>query len=197
MDSHPVLTALKQRNSAPKLEHPAPNDAELDEMVRCALRSPDHARLQPWRFVSFRGEALGNLGQRLEASLLRSKPDADEALRTKARNAPLRAPLVVAVLARLSEHPKVPLWEQVVSAGCAAFTMELAAEALGYAAIWRTGSFSEDDQLARELGGEGDHRIVAFLYFGTPACRLKAVPEPEPDEFHTRWSASGASAKSQ
>lgn len=197
MESHPVIAALKQRNSAPKLEQPAPDDGELNEMLRCALRSPDHARLQPWCFVSFRGAALEDLGQRLEASLLRAMPDADEGARAKARNAPLRAPLVVAVLARLSEHPKVPVWEQVVSAGCAAFSMELAAEALGYAAIWRTGSFSEDEQLARELGGEGDHRIVAFLYFGTPACRLKAVPEPEPDEFHTRWNASGAAPESQ
>jgi nitroreductase len=189
MNSNPVLTALRQRNSAPKLDAPAPDETQLDQMLRCALRSPDHGRLRPWRFVSFRASARDELGQLLESSLLRSNPQADEAARAKARSAPRRAPLVVAVMARISEHPKVPAWEQQLSAGCAAFALELAAEALGYAAIWRTGSFCEDAELVKALGGAGEDRIVAFLYFGTPACNLKPVPDLDPDDFHERWDA--------
>ena len=47
-------------------------------------------------------------------------PDDDEAAQLKAMNAPLRAPLLIVVICRLSDHPKVPHQEQVLSAGCAA-----------------------------------------------------------------------------
>ena len=180
----PTLELLQQRNSAPRLADPAPTEAELEEMLRCALRTPDHGWLRPWRFVSVRGERRGDLGALLEQSLLRRDPDADTTAREKARNAALRAPLVLVVMAAISEHPKIPEWEQRVSAGCAAFAVELAAEALGYAAIWRTGAYPGDAQLVRELGGAGNEEVVAFLYIGTRDGDAKALPELEPSDFH-------------
>lgn len=183
----PVLDALKQRNSSPKLIEPAPSEEQVEEMIRCALRSPDHARLRPWRFISIRGERRNAFGELLEASLLRNNPDADDTLRTKARNAPLRAPMVMAVLTAVQEHPKVPAWEQQVSAGCAAFSVCLAAEAMGYAAIWRTGSFAEDHELAKALGGAPNEQFVGFLYLGTRDGDAKPLPALDTDDFHRVW----------
>lgn len=183
----PTLDLLQQRNSAPRLAEPAPTGEELEEMLRCALRTPDHCWLRPWRFVGVRGERRGDLGALLEQSLVRSNPEADAAARAKARGAPLRAPLVLVVMAAISEHPKVPEWEQRVSAGCAAFAVELAAEALGYAAIWRTGAYTRDAQLVKEFGGEGNEEIVAFLYIGTRDGDAKAVPALEPSDFYRAW----------
>ena len=182
-----LIDFLKQRNSAPKLTDPGPDDAELDEMLRCALRSPDHAWLRPWRFVSIRGDRRRDFGELLLASLLRSQPDADAAARDKALAAPLRAPLVVVVLAAVEAHPKVPAEEQRLSAGCAAFALELAAEALGYGAIWRTGAFARDAELVKDLGGGPNEEIVAFIYLGTRDGSAKALPALEPASFHRAW----------
>ena len=181
------LEFLRRRNSSPKLVEPAPDAAELNEMLQCALRSPDHARLRPWRFLSVRGERRTALGELLQASLLRSNPEADEAAREKARMAPLRAPLVMVVFVSLREHPKVPDWEQRISAGCTAFSLELAAEALGYASIWRTGAYAEDRELVRALGGSDTEEIVGFLYMGTRDGEAKPLPDMNPDDFHNEW----------
>ena len=182
-----IIAFLQARNSAPRLTGPAPDEAELEEMIRCALRSPDHAWLRPWRFVSIRGPRRQDFGEVLLASLLRRNPDADEAARAKARNAPLRAPLLVVVLAAISEHPKVPAWEQRVAAGCAAFSVQLAAEALGYASIWRTGDYPSDPELAQALGGEAHEEIVALLYLGRRDAEPKPLPELQARDFHRVW----------
>ncbi|MEO1080148.1 MAG: nitroreductase family protein [Pseudomonadota bacterium] len=181
------LEFLRRRNSAPKLVEPAPGAADVNAMLECALRSPDHARLRPWRFLSVRGERRHALGELLLASLLRSNPDADEAARDKASNAPLRAPLIMVVFASLREHPKVPAWEQRISAGCTAFSLELAAEALGYASIWRTGAYAEDPELVSALGGSETEEIVGFLYIGTRDGEAKPLPEMNPGDFHREW----------
>lgn len=183
----PRLDLLIQRNSAPRLAEPGPSEEELQHMLRAALRSPDHAWLRPWRFISFRGERRRDLGELLLRSLLRNQPDADEAAREKALGAGLRAPLVIAVMAALQEHPKVPHWEQKVSAGCAAFSLSLAAEALGYNCVWRTGAYAEDAQLFAELGCEENEQCVAFLYIGTRSSAAKALPVLDPDDFHRAW----------
>ncbi len=179
-----VLQFLQGRNSAPKLIEPGPSADELEQMLQCAMRAPDHARVRPWRFISVQGARREALGELLLASLLRRQPEADEAARHKALNAPLRAPLVLAVIATYTEHPKVPAWEQQLSAGCAAFNLSLAAEALGYAAIWRTGPYAEDKQLLAALGGDSDDHIVGFIYVGTRDGQAKALPELDSSEFH-------------
>jgi nitroreductase len=185
--SLPMLEQLHTRNSAPRLTSPAPTEAEVEEMIRCALRSPDHCRLRPWRFLSCRGSRRDDLGELLVRSLLRCDPVADEAAIAKARGAPLRAPLVMAVFAVIQDHPKVPAWEQRVSAGCTAFAIELAAEAMGYAAVWRTGSYAGDRQLVEDLGGADNEEIVAFLYLGTRDGEPKPLPTLEPADFHRNW----------
>lgn len=180
----PLLDFLKSRNSAPRLAEPGPNAQELEHMLQCALRSPDHARLRPWRFLSVQGERRVAFGELLRESLLRREPEADLAAQEKALNAPLRAPLIIAVMARFTEHPNVPEWEQRLSAGCAAFSLSLAAEALGYAALWRTGAFAEDAQLLAAVGGASNESFVGFIYVGTRHGKAKPLPCLASDDFH-------------
>ncbi|WP_439108008.1 nitroreductase family protein [Congregibacter sp.] len=181
------LSFLQQRNSMPKLTGPGPDADELEQMLLCALRSPDHARLRPWRFVSFQGQRRHAFGELLRDSLLRRDPEADQTAQDRALNAPLRAPLLIAVIASFTEHPKVPAWEQRMSAGCAAFSLTLAAEALDYGAIWRTGAFAEDSQLLRDIGGADNEEFVGFVYIGRRDCQPKPVPTLATDDFHRAW----------
>jgi nitroreductase len=156
-------------------------------MVRAAVRAPDHAWLRPWRFISLRGERREAFGALLEQCLLQRNPQADEAARDKARRAPLRAPLLLVVVARLSAHPKVPAVEQRLAAGCAAYGLLLAAEALGFAGIWRTGEAAFDRRVMDGLGLAPEEEIVGFLYLGTREGPRKPVPELNPDQFLSSW----------
>ena len=156
-------------------------------MFQAALRVPDHVWLRPWRFRVVEGDRRHALGQVLLDSLLRHDPNADEAVRSKALNAPLRAPLVIVVLASITQHPKVPALEQRLSAGCAAHALLLSAEALGYAGVWRTGNAAYDPDVVAALGGATNEEIVAFLYIGTRERSAKALPSINPDDFVSHW----------
>jgi len=181
------IDLLLQRNSAPRLTLPSPDPQEQTLMFQAALRAPDHLWLRPWRFLVVEGERREALGHVLLECLLRHDPDADEAVRAKALNAPLRAPLIIVVLAAITEHPKVPAAEQRLSAGCAAHSILLAAEALGYSGVWRTGNPAYDPEVVAALGGSRDEEIIAFLYVGTRAGTAKTLPAMSTDDFVARW----------
>jgi nitroreductase len=182
-----TLVFLQTRNSAPRLTEPAPPPEDLQEIFRAALRAPDHAWLRPWRFITIAGQRREAFGEVLEASLLRRNPAADAAALAKARNAPLRAPLVVVVVARITQHPKVPPVEQRLSAGCAAHAILLAAEACGYAGIWRTGEGAFDRTVMDVLGLEANEEIVGFIYLGSREGAAKPLPHLDTAEFVSSW----------
>ena len=187
-DTLNLLTLLQTRNSSPKLTSPAPTADELETMVSAALRAPDHAWMRPTRFIVIEGDQREALGRLFEISLLKRNPDADENARAKALGAPLRAPLVVVVTAQLKDHPKVPHSEQRLSAGCSAYALLLAAEALGYAGIWRTGDNAFDPEVARGLSLSKDQEIVGFIYLGTRTGKSKSLPTIDPREFILHWT---------
>ena len=184
-----TIYQLTTRNSAPRLTEPGPDKVSLEYMFQSALRAPDHAWLQPWRFLTIEGEDREKLGELFRDALLARNPEADAEAQQKALVSPLRAPLLVVVICRYTEHPKVPHQEQVISAGCAAHAMMLAAEAQGYAAIWRTGANAEDHRVAAGLGLADNESIVGFLYFGSRDGREKPLPERPIPEYVSRWTA--------
>lgn len=182
-----ILQFLQHRNSSPRLVEPAPSDAEMDEIFRAALRVPDHAWLRPWRFITIAGERRHDFGLVLDHCLRQRNPQVDEHALQKARAAPLRAPLLVVVVARLTEHPKVPALEQRLSAGCAAQAILLAAEACGYAGIWRTGDAAFDRAVMNALGLAASEEIVGFVYLGTRDGGGKNLPSLAPADFVSNW----------
>ncbi|MEP5566790.1 MAG: nitroreductase [Halioglobus sp.] len=182
-----LLHFLQQRNSAPKLTTPAPSAAELESMFSVAMRAPDHARLRPWRFISVEGGRRQALGKLLREALLARNALVDEAAQEKAEKSPLRAPLIVVVVARMSEHPKVPHIEQRLSAGCAAHGLLLAAETLGYAGVWRTGDAAFDRNVMDGLGLSENEEITGFLYLGTREGDPKPLPSLSVNDFVSQW----------
>ena len=182
-----TLQLLQQRNSASRLVEPAPSAAQLEAIFRAALRVPDHAWLRPWRFHTITGQRRHEFGALLEQCLLARTPDADEAARTKARNAPLRAPLVIVVSVQVIEHPKVPAVEQRLSGACAAYAILLAAEACGFAGMWRTGAAAYDRALVSGLGLAASEEIIGFLYLGTRDGAAKPLPSLDTADFVSAW----------
>lgn len=182
-----ILQFLQQRNSAPKLTEPAPSAAQMEEIFRAGLRVPDHAWLRPWRFISISGERRVAFGEVLERCLVARNPAADDAAREKARNAPLRAPMVVVVVVNVTEHPKVPPIEQRLSGACAAQAILLATEASGFAGIWRTGAHAFDRAVMDGLGLSASEEIIGFLYIGSRQGQAKPIPELDTTDFVSSW----------
>lgn len=178
-----VLKALFERNSHGKLVEPGPSKDDLALIVKAGLRAPDHARLRPWHFVAVEGERREALAEVFVQSLMLSNPEATEADIKKARCATLRAPLILCGLLKPKEHPKVPRVEQVGAVASALHAMLLAAEALGYAAMWRTGPYSQDPLVIKSLGGKAGDEVIGFLYIGTACGNKKLVPEDDPMQY--------------
>lgn len=187
MDS---IAAMQARVSCPKLCEPGPDEAQLDLMFGCALRAPDHGLLRPWRYIVFRGEARRVLGDLLAAAERERNPAATADVLEKLRGNPLRAPLVIACIAVVDPaQVQIPRIERVASMAAAVQNLQLAATALGFGAMWRTGPLASDAGLKAKLGAAPHDEIVAFLYVGTPAAAPKAPGLLSPRDFVREWPA--------
>lgn len=193
--NHSLLNGLLERVSIPAnlLEAPAPSEEDLKTMINAAVTAPDHGALRPWRFVIIRDEALEKLGDVFREAAKLIKPDCTEAELEGARQKALRSPMVIAVVATIKEHPKVPPHEQMLSAGAAAQNLQLAANALGYGSIWLTGPFATDEHVYRSLGLNPGDRIVGFVYLGTPCpaasiAQKKLQNRPQAADFMVNWT---------
>lgn len=181
-----ALDLLLNRVSVGRLLEPAPDAAQRELMFRAALRAPDHGQLRPWRFITVDGEARARLGELFAEAQAQDPASKPEAL-DKARAMPLRAPLLVVVVARIAEHPKVPQEEQLLSAGCAAHSLLLATQALGFGAIWRTGALAQHPHVLAGLGLEAEEKIVGFLYVGSFEGERRNPPALQPLDFVSAW----------
>ncbi|MGI5309603.1 NAD(P)H nitroreductase [Rheinheimera sp. WS51] len=166
-----ALTLLTTRYSLSRLTAPAPSGEALENIQRAALQVPDHGHLRPWRFIVAKNrEALLKLGDIFAEAAIEDNPTMATELVERARELPLRAPMVIVCIAKVTEHPKIPVLEQHYSAACAVMAMQQAAFAQGFAGIWRTGGYAQYDFVKQSLGLADDDEIVGFLYLGTPAA---------------------------
>ncbi|MED5525873.1 NAD(P)H nitroreductase [Gallaecimonas pentaromativorans] len=178
-----ALDLLLNRTSEPKLEAPAPQGQALENLFQAAFRVPDHGMLHPYRFVVIEGEGRQKLGEVCLDALLAADPEADDKARDKALHLLERAPMVVAVVSKVQDHPKVPAFEQLVTAGLAAHAMQMAAVAQGFGGIWRTGAYATAPLVREALGVSGEDEILGFLYLGTPVPTKFKVPRPDSSAF--------------
>jgi nitroreductase len=160
-----LLTGIESRTSALKLSAPGPTREHIERIIHAGARAPDHGRLRPWRFIVLEGDARARLGDAM-ADLLKRKfaqalPEQLDAERRK----PMRAPAIIVVAAKTTKG-KIPEIEQINAAAAAVQNMFLAAHALGYGAMWKTGGAAYDDRVKAMLGLEPQDHIVALLYLG-------------------------------
>lgn len=180
-----ALELLLHRSSQPRLQAPAPQGASLENIMQAALRAPDHACLKPWRFIVCQNEGLNKLGQIFEKAAHAS--DMDDKSKSRAAQLPLRAPMVIIVIAKYKEHEKVPWVEQVASASCAAHAMQMAAFAQGFGGVWRTGSYAQNVCVKSELELAEQDEIVGFLYLGSTVTKVMPKPKISSDTFFEVW----------
>lgn len=185
-----TLNLLSSRRSIKPamLSGPGPSPAELETILTCAARVPDHKMLVPWRFIVFEGDARARFGEVLASVLKSEEKEAPSEVRLDTeRGRFLQAPLVIAVVSQVTVTPGAPEIEQLLSCGAATFNLCLAANALGYATCWLTGWSAFSPGVAKALGLVQGERIAGYVYVGTAKERQPERPRPDLAKVVTRW----------
>ncbi|WP_108816268.1 nitroreductase family protein [Loktanella sp. Alg231-35] len=175
-----ALEFLLTRRSRPAktLTTPIPDRGAVEKLLTAAARTPDHGKLEPWRFIVLEKPALLRL-----ADLVNTRGTAlalDPEQITKAHAQFSNADLAVAVISAPKPSPKVPQIEQVYSAGAVCLSLVNAALATGWGANWLSGWASHDRAFIQEgLGLSADETVAGLIHIGT---ETSAPPErPRPD----------------
>lgn len=182
-----ALQFLLSRRSRPAktLVAPAPSRAELLPLLTAAARTPDHGKLEPWRFIVIERAAMPRLAQlTTDAGTRLEKPAEDIA---KARSQFEMGQLAVAVIEVQKPSPKVPAIEQSYSAGAACLALVNAALAAGWGANWLSGWASHDRQFCREAFDLADNESIAgLIHIATEGSKPPERPRPDLDKI-TTW----------
>lgn len=184
----PALEFLLTRRSHPAktLAPPAPDREEIRALLTAAVRSPDHGKLEPWRFIVLEKPALTRL-----ASLVQKTGDeqgrAQEEIE-KQRRQYAESELAVVVVSSPRPSDKIPQIEQLLSAGAVCLSLLNAALASGWGANWLTGwAVYEDRFRAEGLGLADSERVAGVIHIGTPTVDVQDRPRPDIEAI-TTWA---------
>lgn len=173
---------LARRSRARVVGDDAPSRDELLALLEVAATVADHGALAPWRVVELRGDARLELGRALAEGEGKTGSISDK---------PLRAPLLLAIVASRRASPKAPGWEQDATASGVAHALSLLLDEAGWGVIWRTGGAvrSEPVRILHRLGPDED--LLGWLYVGRPDAARPPKPRSAVD-VSSRLSALGA-----
>lgn len=162
-----ALHLLQHRRSSKKFGNIAPNKEQLEAILKAGLRVPDHGHLKPYHFVVIEKSGMETFHQYLRSVV--DEFGLDDEMYKKASKLSERAPMVIGVVAKITKDiAKVPAWEQMLTAGCATYAMQLAANAQGFETCWISGKWVNGSAIRNAFGcGEFD-KIVALVMIGSP-----------------------------
>ncbi|KAA9010365.1 nitroreductase family protein [Histidinibacterium aquaticum] len=182
-----ALDFLLTRRSRPAktLRAPVPDRAEVETLLTAAARSPDHGKLEPWRFLVLTKPALDRLAEAVVARGTELGKDEGDIAKARAQYAD--ADLAVAVVSAPVISEKIPEVEQLLSSGAVCLALLNAALASGWGANWLSGWHVHDRNFAERQFGLAPHeQIAGLIHIGTES---NAPPErPRPDlAAKTTW----------
>lgn len=191
-ESEETLRLLALRRSTPvlMLGAPGPSAADLDMLLRLAVRVPDHRKLEPWRLLVIEGEARNRLGEIFAAARKLRDPDASDEKLAGEMALPLRAPVIVTVISSPNHHDpkKTPVWEQQLSAGAVCQNLLIAAQAAGWAAVWITEDAAFDSHVHAAFNMHAHEQIAGFIYLGTAKENPVERQRPTLSKKVERWT---------
>lgn len=182
-----ALAFLETRRSRPAktLAGPVPDRAALKQLLTIAARTPDHGKLEPWRFLVLEKPALTRLAGTLpeRGPALGQEPEKV----AKAVDEYMRAELAVVVVSSPKRSEKIPQIEQTLSAGAVCMQLLNAALAAGWGANWLSGWASHDPEWReRHLGLMPHESIAGILHLGSETSTPPERPRPDIDAI-TEW----------
>lgn len=175
-----ALAFLLTRRSYPArtLTLPVPDAAQIALILTAAARVPDHGKLEPWRFIVLQKAALQRLAGLVASRAVALNTDPEKRPKTVAQYA--QADLAIVVVSIPKSTLKVPLAEQVYSAGAVCMGVLNAATALGFGANWLTGWPAYDRVfLAEGLGLAPEESMAGIIHIGTVGDVVPDRPRPD------------------
>jgi len=182
-----ALEFLLTRRSRPAktLTTPVPDRAELQTLLEAAARTPDHGKLEPWRFIVIDRAAMAPLAELAQARGEALGLDAEQI--SKGRGQFDQGHLAVAVIEVQKESPKIPVLEQTYSAGAVCLALVNAGLAVGWGANWLSGWASHDRTFMEQGFGLATHeRIAGIIHIGTETSTPPDRPRPDLEAI-TTW----------
>ncbi|MGG7465653.1 MULTISPECIES: nitroreductase family protein [unclassified Plantibacter] len=159
-----LFEAVSHRRSWSKVTDDAPTRDELLHLIGAAGRVADHSSMRPWRIIALRGDDRVKLGRAI------AKASGDKGVSTK----PMRAPLLLAVVATIKPSEKVPAWEQEAVASGVAHVLSLLLDDAGWGVLWRTGTYTRSKPIRKAHGLAKNEELLGWLYVGgkPPTARI-------------------------
>jgi len=180
--ANPAIASLLSRTSLAGsfMKPPAPDDAELQQILGAAQRAADHGRLRPWRFFIVRPEQYDAFYDRLAeaATRVQGDPSRYEMNRDKYRLT-ARAPLLVVAAAKIDTSAKIAPIEQAFAAAGATQLVLNAAHAMGYSAFLFSGAGVFDTPFKASLGLAPQDHLIGFICLGSVNGPGKPGPSAE------------------
>jgi len=173
-----AFDAVSRRRSHSKVTEIAPTHEELIPFVEAVSTVADHSGLKPWRLIELRGDARVRLGEAFAAASGLVGKDA-----AKAAAKPLRASLLIAVVATITPSFKVPAWEQEAVASGVAHLLSLVLDEAGWGVFWRTGGHTRAAEVHVMHGLAENEYLLGWLYVG-------GLPEKTKSDKPKRFDAS-------
>ena len=182
-----ALEFLQSRRSRPAktLVEPIPTRDELIPLLTAAARSPDHGKMEPWRFIVLQKGAMQRLSDLTEdcGRILGKSPEEI----AKARVQFDMGLLAVAVIEVQKPPDKIPAIEQTYSAGAVCLALLNAALAAGWGANWLSGWPSHDRSFCyRALGLAENESVAGFIHIATEGRTPPERPRPDVSVL-TEW----------
>lgn len=152
---------MRRRRSHSHVTADAPSHEELIPFVEAAAGVADHGSLKPWRLIEIRDDARRTIGK----AFAKSGSSADK---------PLRASLLIAVVAIHRPSSKAPEWEQDAVASGVAHMLSLLLDEAGWGVFWRTGDVTRAKKVAKAHKLAKNEKLMGWLYVGGLPPRTKS-----------------------
>jgi nitroreductase len=184
-----ALLATRRSGRPRDLVAPGPNAGQLRRILEIGMRTPDHGKLAPWRFIHVAGDKRDDFQALLERAYRLDRESEPARLELEAvHRFAHQAPELVVLVSSPIEGTKIPSWEQELSCGAAGMNLLLATHAMGFVGGWVTGWAAYSEEVRRGLGLRGHERIAGFLFLGTSAVPLEERVRPAFDDVVSEWT---------
>ena len=188
--SAPLYEGVLARRSASgkHLVAPAPGADVMEKILFAASRAPDHGRLVPFRFVRIAPTQRGRLADILADGATQTDPGLAAPEIERVREKAQEGPLAVMMIARIdTAHPKIPVSDQWLAAGCALENILLATGDLGFAAAVKSGKHFDAPAVRAAFALAPIEQAVALIVLGTATEFPPPKPKPAVSEIVSDW----------
>jgi nitroreductase len=165
-----IMEAIKSRRSIGKVKDIKVPRELIEKIIEAAVWAPNRYLTHPWRFFVLEGEGREKLAKALvdiaREEGLDENNEAERQKLNKEAEKPFRAPVIIVVAAEVTENNKVIRLEELGAVYAGIQNMLLAAQDLGLATYWRTGTSCYHPIMKKSFGLQEKDEVLGFIYVG-------------------------------